>query len=104
MGWSLLSSSVTYTPLGANPPWVLHFDLSARFHEGDCDAGCTALAELLGWDKDLQALIDSKGKLLCTGPLGWKHPKLRTNPIEVAKKESFYLQCILFANTIYDYI
>lgn len=32
------------------------------FHEGDCDAGCTALAELLGWDKDLQALIDSKGQ------------------------------------------
>lgn len=62
MGWSLLSSSVTSTPLGANPPWVLHFDLSARFHAGDCDAGCTALAELLGWDKDLQALIDSKGQ------------------------------------------
>lgn len=33
-----------------------------RFHAGDCDAGCSALAELLGWKDDLQALIDSKGQ------------------------------------------
>jgi len=32
------------------------------FHAGDCDAGCSALAELLGWKDDLQALIDSKGQ------------------------------------------
>ena len=38
-------------------PW-----LHPRFHAGDCDAGCAALAELLGWKDDLQALIDSKGQ------------------------------------------
>ena len=32
------------------------------FHSGDCDAGCTALADLLGWQEDLKALIESKGQ------------------------------------------
>ena len=31
------------------------------FHAGDCDSGCKALSELLGWKEDLQALVDSKG-------------------------------------------
>mmetsp|Transcript_22775 Transcript_22775/g.52705 ORF Transcript_22775/g.52705 Transcript_22775/m.52705 type:complete len:356 (+) Transcript_22775:3-1070(+) len=31
------------------------------FHKGDCDSGCRALAEALGWKADLDALIDSKG-------------------------------------------
>mmetsp|Transcript_65667 Transcript_65667/g.137275 ORF Transcript_65667/g.137275 Transcript_65667/m.137275 type:complete len:371 (-) Transcript_65667:570-1682(-) len=32
------------------------------FHKGDCDGGCRALAQLLGWKEDLEALIESGGK------------------------------------------
>lgn len=31
------------------------------WHTGDCDSGCRALAEALGWGADLEALVDSKG-------------------------------------------
>ncbi|OLQ00834.1 NAD-dependent protein deacetylase sirtuin-2 [Symbiodinium microadriaticum] len=31
------------------------------FHKGDCDSGCRALAEALGWKEDMESLIDSKG-------------------------------------------
>jgi len=31
------------------------------WYQGDCDTGCKALAEALGWREELQALIDSKG-------------------------------------------
>jgi len=31
------------------------------FHQGDCDSGCRALAEALGWKEDMESLIDSKG-------------------------------------------
>lgn len=30
-------------------------------HAGDCDSGCRTLAKILGWESDLDALIESKG-------------------------------------------
>jgi hypothetical protein len=99
-----------YHLLSHTPHWVQIrlgcFTLT--FPRGSMKATATLAARL--WQncwagtKICRRWLIPRGKLLCTGPLGWKHPKLRTNPIEVAKKESFYLQCILFANTIYDYI
>jgi len=31
------------------------------WYPGDCDTGCRALAAAMGWEADLDALIDSKG-------------------------------------------
>jgi len=36
------------------------------WHQGDCDTGCSALAAALGWQAELDALIDSKGKAAAT--------------------------------------
>jgi len=31
------------------------------FHSGDCDGGCRALAAALGWSRDLERLVETKG-------------------------------------------
>ncbi|CAJ1368609.1 unnamed protein product [Effrenium voratum] len=39
------------------------------FHKDDCDAGCRTLAEHLGWKDDLEALIQSEGRIsVCNAP------------------------------------
>eukprot|EP00056_Hartaetosiga_gracilis_P003666 m.65867 g.65867 ORF g.65867 m.65867 type:complete len:254 (-) comp11539_c5_seq2:417-1178(-) len=44
----------------SGPPFNFHIDDRDVFYEGNCDDGCVEFARLLGWEEDLQHLMEEE--------------------------------------------